>query len=232
MTRLRPAHERGHANHGWLDTYHTFSFAGYHDANHMGFRDLRVINEDRVSPGGGFGAHGHRDMEILTYVLEGALEHRDSLGSVSVLRPGNVQHISAGKGITHSEYNASRTEPVHFLQIWILPEQEGLVPGYEERTLPAEERQGKWQLIAARDGREGAVTVRQDVNLYTALLSPGVGLTYPMAPGRHAWVQLGRGLIRMNGYLLQPGDGAAISEEEMIHTSAEEPAEVLLFDLR
>jgi redox-sensitive bicupin YhaK (pirin superfamily) len=231
MIKLRLSHERGHANHGWLDTYHTFSFADYYDPAHVGFRSLRVINEDRVAPGAGFGTHPHRDMEILTYVLEGALEHRDSMGNGSVIRPGQVQRMSAGTGVTHSEYNASKTEPVHLLQIWVLPERKGIEPGYEEREFPAEERQGRWRLIAARDGREGAARWHQDADLYVTLLSPGERVTHRLRPGRHAWAQVARGAVTLNGQPLKAGDGAAISEEEAVEAQADEAAEVLLFDL-
>ncbi len=231
MITVRPSRERGHANHGWLDTYHTFSFAEYHDPRYTGFRSLRVINEDRVEPGAGFGTHSHRDMEILTYVLEGALEHRDSMGNSSVIRPGELQRMSAGTGVSHSEYNHSQVDPVHLLQIWILPEQKGLEPGYEQRSFPARERQGRLRLIAARDGRDGAVTIRQDVNLLAGLLESGQTITHRLKRGRHAWVQVARGVIRVNDILLKAGDGAAVSEEEQLGVGADEASELLLFDM-
>lgn len=231
MITLRPSHERGHANHGWLDTYHTFSFGEYYDPGHMGFRHLRVINEDRVQPGTGFGTHSHRDMEILTYVLEGELEHKDSMGNGSVIRPGELQRMSAGTGVTHSEHNHSKSEPVHLLQIWIVPERKGLKPGYEQRSFPIEEKRGQLRLIAARDGRGGAVTVHQDVDLFAALLDRGERVTHRLNPGRHAWVQVARGAVMLNGVSLKAGDGAAISEEEPLEVSASELSEILLFDL-
>ncbi len=231
MIKVRPGHERGHANHGWLDTYHTFSFAEYHDPRFMGFRHLRVINEDRVQPGAGFGTHSHRDMEILTCVLEGALEHSDSMGNSSVIRPGELQRMSAGTGVSHSEYNHSQVDPVHLLQIWILPARKGLTPGYEQRVFPGEERQGRLRLIAARDGRDGAVTIHQDVNLFAGILASGDTVIHRLTHGRHAWVQVARGAMRLNGLPLKAGDGAAVSEEETLSISAEQPSELLLFDL-
>jgi len=231
MIRLRPSHERGHANHGWLDSYHTFSFADYYDPNHTGFRHLRVINEDRVQPGGGFGAHSHRDMEILTYVLEGALEHRDSMGNGSVIRPGEVQRMSAGTGVSHSEYNHSKTEPVHLLQIWIVPEQRGLEPSYEQRSFRIDEKRGALCLIAARDGRDGAVTLHQDVDLFAALLARGERVEHRLKPARHAWVQVARGGVTLNDTVLQEGDGAAVSDEAGLGILANEASEILLFDL-
>jgi len=231
MISVRPGHERGHAHHGWLDTYHTFSFAEYHDPRYTGFRSLRVINEDRVEPGAGFGTHSHRDMEILTYVLEGSLAHKDSMGNGSVIRPGDVQRMTAGTGVSHSEYNQSQVDPVHLLQIWILPERKGLEPGYEQRSFPARERQGRLRLIAARDGRDGAVTIHQDVNLLAGLLESGQKITHRLRRGRHAWVQVARGVVWLNGILLKAGDGAAVSEEEELGVSADEPSELLLFDL-
>jgi redox-sensitive bicupin YhaK (pirin superfamily) len=231
MIALRPGRERGHANYGWLDTFHTFSFAQYHDPRHMGFRHLRVINEDRIQPGRGFDAHFHRDMEILTYVMQGALEHRDSLGNGSVIRAGEVQRMTAGTGITHSEYNPSKTEPVHLLQIWILPERRGLEPGYEQRAFPLEEKRGRLHLIASRGGREGAITIHQDVNLFAAALVPGEGVSHRLEPGRHAWVQVARGEVEVGGVLMRVGDGAAISEEDSLDIAARDASEVLLFDL-
>ncbi len=231
MITLRQAHERGHAQHGWLESYHTFSFADYYDPRHMGFRVLRVINEDRVQPGQGFGTHPHRDMEIISYVLEGALEHQDSLGTGSVITPGEVQRMSAGTGVTHSEFNPSGSELVHFLQIWILPERVGLPPSYEQRAFPAAEKQGKLRLVASRDGREGSVTIHQAVDLYTSVLAAGEAVTHRFTPSRHAWVQVARGAITLNDTALSAGDGAAVSEETRLTVTAKDQAEVLLFDL-
>src|SRR5215813_10907972 len=231
MITRRLAQDRGHAQHGWLDSYHTFSFADYYDPRHMGFRTLRVINEDRVQPGKGFGTHPHRDMEIISYVLEGALAHKDSLGTGSVIRPGEVQRMTAGTGVTHSEFNPSRTEPVHFLQIWLLPERAGLPPSYEQRAFPTEEKQGRLRLVASPDGREGSVTIHQAVDLYASLLAPGQAVTHRLTPGRHAWVQVARGTVRLNDTALSAGDGAAASEETLLTMTATDPAEVLLFDL-
>ena len=231
MLTIRKAEDRGHANHGWLNTYHTFSFANYYEPKHMGFRALRVINEDRVSPGNGFGTHGHRDMEIITYVLEGALEHKDSIGTGSVIQPGEVQRMSAGTGILHSEFNHSKTESVHFLQIWLLPEKEGLPPSYEQRNFAPAKTPGKLHLVAARDGRDAAVTVHQDVDLYAAVLEPGDRVSHSLQPQRHAWVQVARGAITLNGLSLDKGDGAAISEETDVVIEATTDAEILLFDL-
>jgi len=231
MITLRTAHERGHAQHGWLESYHTFSFADYYDPRHMGFRMLRVINEDRVQPGKGFGTHPHRDMEIISYVLEGALEHKDSLGTGSVIAPGEVQRMSAGTGVTHSEFNHSWSEPVHFLQIWILPERTGLPPSYEQRAFPAAEKQGKFRLAASRDGREGSVTIHQAVDLYVSMLAPSEAITHRLSPARYAWVQVARGAITLNDTALSAGDGAAVSEETLLTVTATDQAEVLLFDL-
>jgi redox-sensitive bicupin YhaK (pirin superfamily) len=231
MITVRPTSERGHVARGWLDSYFTFSFADYHDPRHMGFRSLRVINEDRVQPGTGFGMHPHRDMEILTYVLEGALEHRDSLGTGSVIRPGDVQRMSAGTGIVHSEANPSSSEPVHLLQIWILPERAGIAPGYEQRAFPEDERRGRLRLLASRDGREGSLTIHQDTELYATLLAAGESVTHHLRPDRHAWVQVARGAVTLNGKPLRAGDGAAVSDEEVVTLSASEGSEVLLFDL-
>ena len=231
MITRRPSQERGHAQHGWLDSYHTFSFADYHDPRHMGFRTLRVINEDRVQPGKGFGTHPHRDMEIISYVLEGALAHKDSLGTGSVIRPGEVQRMSAGTGVTHSEFNSSQTELVHFLQIWILPERTGLPPGYEQRAFPTAEKQGELRLVASRDGREGSVTIHQAVDLYASLLAPGEVVTHPLSRGHHAWVQVARGSIMLNDSPLSAGDGAAVSDETRLTVTATDQAEVLLLDL-
>lgn len=231
MLTIRKAEDRGHANHGWLNTYHTFSFANYYEPKHMGFRALRVINEDRVSPGNGFGTHGHKNMEIITYVLEGALEHKDSIGTGSVIQPGEVQRMSAGTGILHSEFNHSKSESVHFLQIWLLPEKEGLPPSYEQRNFSPAKTPGKLHLVAARDGRDAAVTVHQDVDLYAAVLEPGDRVSHSLQPQRHAWVQVARGAITVNGLSLDKGDGAAISEETDVVIEATTDAEILLFDL-
>lgn len=231
MIIRRPGHERGRTQLGWLDSAHTFSFDRYHDPRYMGFRQLRVINEDRVQPGAGFPTHGHRDMEILTYVLEGALEHRDSLENGSVIRPGEIQRMTAGTGIQHSEYNPSRTEPVHFLQIWILPEQRGLKPGYEQRAFEAEATSGQLALLAAKDGREGAIMIHQDVAVCAARFMPGAHLVHRLLPDRHAWVQVARGAVTLNGLPLQAGDGAAVSAEERLSIDSTEAAEILLFDL-
>lgn len=231
MITVRKAVARGHFDHGWLDTYHTFSFADYYDPAHMGFRALRVINEDRVQPGKGFGTHGHRDMEIITYVLGGALEHKDSLGTGSVIRPGEVQRMSAGTGVTHSEYNHSRSEIVHLLQIWLLPERQGLEPSYEQRAFPAAERQGTLRLVASPGGRDGSVTVHQDVRLYASLLSPTDQVTHRLQGGRHAWLQVARGRVTANGSELHTGDGAAVSDEAALDIGATAASEVLLFDL-
>ena len=231
MITVRPAAERGHFDHGWLDTYHTFSFASYHDPQHMGFRSLRVINDDRVKPAEGFGTHAHRDMEILTWVLEGALEHKDSMGNGSVIRPGDIQRMTAGTGVTHSEFNPSRAEPVHLLQIWLLPRQRGLAPGYEEKRFPEETRRGRLRLIAARDGRDGAVTIHQDADLWTALLEAGESVRHALAPGRHAWLHVARGRITANGITLAAGDGAAISDVPAVEVKSADRSEVLLFDL-
>ncbi len=231
MMKLRRAEDRGHAQHGWLDSRHTFSFADYYDPAQMGFRALRVINEDRVKPAAGFGTHPHRDMEILSYVLEGGLAHKDSLGTGSTILPGDVQRMSAGTGVTHSEYNASASEPVHFLQIWLLPERPGLTPGYEQKHFAAAERQGRLKLLASRTGSDGSLTLHQDVALYGGLLDKGQHAELALAQGRHAWVQVARGTVKVNGETLRPGDGAAISGEPRLVLEGEEPAEVLVFDL-
>jgi len=231
MITRRPSHERGHANHGWLDSYHTFSFADYYDPKHMGFRHLRVINEDRVQPKGGFGTHSHHDMEIITYVLEGSLEHRDSMGNQSIIVPGDVQRMSAGTGVTHSEYNPSHTEPVHLLQIWILPEKKGLPPSYQQWVFQPEEKRGALRLIGSRGGRDGSVTVHQDVDLFAALLESGELVWHTLPPGRHAWLQVVDGAVALNGTLLFAGDGAAVSDEDRLEITASKSSEVLLFDL-
>ena len=230
-TTIRHAKDRGHADHGWLDTFHTFSFADYRDPQHMGWGPLRVINEDRVAPATGFPTHAHRDMEIITYVLEGALEHRDSLGTGSVIRPGEVQRMTAGTGVRHSEYNASKTDPVHLLQIWIEPARTGLPPGYEQKTFPDAAKRGRLRLIASSDGRDGSVTINQDASLYATVLAPGQRVTHALAPGRLGWLQVARGTLTLNGQTLAQGDGAAIEGERTLEIQPVEPTEALLFDL-
>jgi len=231
MITVRPGNERGHANHGWLDTYHTFSFADYYDPRNMGFRALRVINEDWVKGGRGFGTHPHRDMEIITYVVEGKLEHKDTMGNGSAITPGEVQRMSAGTGVAHSEYNQSPSDPVHLLQIWILPERAGMQPGYEQKRFSDEEKRGTLRLIGASDARDGAVKIHQDVDLYASLLEPGEKVTHMLKPERHVWLQVVRGEVALNGTPLKQGDGAAVSEEEKLEIEGKENAEVLLFDL-
>jgi redox-sensitive bicupin YhaK (pirin superfamily) len=228
---IRRAGERGHADHGWLDTCHTFSFARYYDENHMGFRSLRVLNEDRVRPGQGFGTHPHQDMEIITYPLAGAIEHRDSMGNGSVIRPGDVQRMSAGTGVTHSEFNHSKDDPLHFLQIWIVPDEMGLEPSYEQKTFPRDTKRGRLLLVGSPDGREGSVTIHQDVLLYASLLDEGAELRHRIGEGRYAWVQLARGRISLNDQQLSQGDGAALSGESGLSIQGTQRAEVLLFDL-
>jgi quercetin 2,3-dioxygenase len=233
MIALRPAAERGHADHGWLNTYHTFSFADYYDARHMGFRALRVINEDWVQSGRGFGTHPHQDMEIITYVLEGALSHKDSMGNSSIIRPGEVQRMSAGTGVRHSEFNPSPVEPVHLLQIWILPNQLGLAPSYEQKTFPAEEKLGKLRLIASEDAREGSVRIHQDASVYATLLPRDSKVAHQLVPNRHAFVHVASGEVLLNGKPLRAGDGAAVTSEkiELIGATDDDASEVLLFDL-
>jgi redox-sensitive bicupin YhaK (pirin superfamily) len=231
MITVRPAFERGSTQLKWLQSAHSFSFNDYLDPQHMGFRQLRVINDDWIKPGAGFGTHSHRDMEIITYVLEGALEHRDSTGNGSVIRPGDVQRMSAGTGIRHSEYNHSHVDPVHLLQIWIMPERQGLESGYEQRSFMPEELRGRWRLIAAKDGRDGAVTVHQDVAVLVARLEPGERVSYRLQAGRHAWVQMAAGGVTLNGVALNAGDGAAVSEVATLDCIASGRSEVLLFDL-
>jgi redox-sensitive bicupin YhaK (pirin superfamily) len=231
MITIRKAEERGHFDLGWLDTYHTFSFDQYYDPAHMHFRSLRVINEDRVASGQGFPTHSHRDMEIITYILSGALEHRDSMGNGSVIRPGDVQRMTAGTGVSHSEFNPSQSEAVHLLQIWILSKADGLPPGYEEKAFAEEERRGRLRLIASDDGREGSVSINQDARVYATLLDAGQLVTHTLQPTRHAWLQLARGTVRLNGMELKQGDGAAVSKESELSISAHDRAELLLFDL-
>jgi quercetin 2,3-dioxygenase len=231
MTELRRAADRGHANHGWLDSWHSFSFADYHDPAHMGFGPLRVINEDRVQPGMGFGTHGHRDMEIISYVLEGALEHKDSMGNGSVIRPGNVQRMSAGTGVRHSEYNPSASAGVHFLQIWIEPAERGVAPGYEEKNFDAASKRGRLRLIASPDGREGSVTIHQDALVYAALLDGAETATQSLAPGRRLYVHVARGEVTANGQKLLAGDALKATGESAIRLEAGRNSEVIVFDL-
>ena len=231
MIKLRPATERGHADHGWLDTYHTFSFASYRDRDHMGFRALRVMNEDFVKPGQGFGTHPHSDMEIVTYVLEGALEHRDSMGNGEVLRPGEFQRMSAGTGITHSEFNPSSDEPVHLYQIWLFPERRGIEPSYEQKSFAANERHNRLRLVASRDAAEGSLLIHQDARIYLATLDAGQTLEHEIGPARHAWLQVLRGEVKADGLSMQAGDGAAISDESRLSITAATASEIMLFDL-
>jgi len=231
MIALRPAEERGAANFGWLDTRHSFSFADYYDPAHMGFRTLRVINDDRVAPAGGFDMHGHKDMEIVTYVLNGALEHKDSLGNGSVIRAGDVQRMSAGTGIRHSEYNSSASEPVHLLQIWIYPERKGLAPGYEQKTFPETEKHNRLRLVASRDGRDGSVTIHQDADVYASVLEAGARVTFAPAADRHVWIQVARGGLSVNGQALKEGDGLAVAGEPVLDIVSDAGGEFLLFDL-
>jgi redox-sensitive bicupin YhaK (pirin superfamily) len=231
MMTLRPAGERGHAQHGWLDSHHTFSFADYHDPRQMGFRSLRVINEDRVEPGRGFGTHPHSDMEIVSYVLEGALEHKDSLGTGSVIVPGDVQRMSAGTGVRHSEFNHSKSDPVHFLQIWILPAARGIQPSYEQKTFSRADKDGRLRLVGSPDGRDGSVTIHADARLYAGLFGAGQSAELPIAVGRHSWVQITRGAVKVNGRVLSEGDGAALSEEPTVRIEGVGGGEVLVFDL-
>jgi redox-sensitive bicupin YhaK (pirin superfamily) len=231
MIAVRKSQERGASNFGWLDSKHTFSFGHYYDPKNMGFGALRVINEDVVAGGAGFGTHPHDNMEIISYVLDGALAHKDSLGTGSVIRPGDVQRMSAGTGIAHSEFNASPSDPVHFLQIWVLPEERGLKPSYEQKSFPAEERQGRLRLVGARDGRDGALTVHQDLDLYVASLAKGDAVSHALRPRRKAWVQVTRGAVTVNGATVGQGDGAALTDESEVRIAANDNAEVLVFDL-
>jgi quercetin 2,3-dioxygenase len=231
MIKLRRSSDRGHTKLDWLDSRHTFSFGDYYDPQHMGFSDLRVINEDRVVPAAGFPTHSHRDMEIITYVLEGALAHRDSTGTSSMIRVGDVQRMSAGTGISHSEYNASQTEPVHFLQIWIIPDKAGLPPGYEQRAFPVNEHQDRWILVASKGGRDRSVNVHQDADVWAARFSPGGQASISLKPSRNIWTQVIRGAVTLNGTSLAAGDGAAIREEQVLQVRAVEAAELLMFDL-
>ena len=232
MITVRSGRDRGAANFGWLDSRHTFSFGNYYDPHHMGFGALRVINEDKVTPGRGFGVHGHRDMEIISYVLDGALAHQDNIGNGSTIRPGDVQRMSAGSGILHSEFNASKTDPVHFLQIWVLPEQKRLEPSYEQTYVAPEEKHGQLRLIGSRNGRDGSVTIHQDLDLYATHLSPRDAVTHSLSPERIAWVHVARGAVALNGHNLTAGDGAAIEEETTLtFTGISDDTEILLFDM-
>jgi hypothetical protein len=231
MIRVRQAAERGHFDHGWLDTYHTFSFGDYYDPAYMGFRALRVINDDRVQPGQGFGMHGHRDMEIVTYVLEGALQHKDSLGNGSIIRAGQLQRMTAGTGVRHSEFNPSDKEWAHLYQIWLLPQRQGLAPSYEQRDLGKDEPQGRFRLAASPDGAEGSLTIHQDARLYLASLLPGQAVAHHIERGRAAWLQVLRGSVNISGNDLSAGAGAAATDENAVVVQAAAPSEVLLFDL-
>jgi redox-sensitive bicupin YhaK (pirin superfamily) len=231
MLAIRKAHDRGRVDHGWLNSYHTFSFASYRDPQHLGFRSLRVMNEDRVAPGQGFGTHAHRDMEIVSYVLQGALEHKDSMGNGEVLQPGEFQRISAGTGITHSEFNPSDSAPTHFYQIWLLPEREGIAPGYEQKSFNAAGRRNQLQLVAARDAAAGSLLIHQDARIWLADIESGNQVDYEIAKGRHAWLQVLRGAVSVAGQSLQAGDGAAVSNEPAVQIAAASPAEIMLFDL-
>ena len=230
MITIRKSEDRGHFDHGWLDTYHTFSFDQYYDPAHMHFRSLRVINEDRVAAGKGFPMHSHSDMEIITYILEGALEHRDSMGNGSVIRPGDVQRMTAGTGVSHSEFNPSESEPVHLLQIWILPNARQLTPGYEEKNFPETERAGKLRLIASNDASDGSVNIHQDARVYASILEAGQSVEHALADNRYAWLQIARGTVKLNELEMKQGDGAAISRETL-NIVAHDRAELLLFDL-
>jgi redox-sensitive bicupin YhaK (pirin superfamily) len=229
--RVRRAHERGHAKYDWLDTWHTFSFNTYYDPAQMGFRSLRVINEDWVQPGKGFGMHGHRDMEIVTYVLEGAVEHRDSMGTGSVLRAGEFQHMTAGSGIRHSEFNPSSTDPLHLYQIWLLPGKEGLTPSYDQKTFPETEKQGRLRLVASPDAQDGSLLIHQEARVYLSSLATGQEVKHELRAGRHAWLQVVRGAVDLNGQTLAVSDGAAVSNETELAIRASEPSELMLFDL-
>ncbi|HEY7424910.1 MAG TPA: pirin family protein [Gemmataceae bacterium] len=231
MIRVRKAAERGHFDHGWLDTYHTFSFGDYYDPDHMGFRSLRVINDDRVQPGQGFGMHGHRDMEIVTYVLDGALEHKDSMGNGSIIQAGELQRMTAGTGVRHSEFNPSDKEWVHLYQIWLLPQRKGLKPSYEQLAVSEEQKRGRFRLVASPDGADGSLTIHQDARLYLASLLPGEGISHEIERGRAAWLQILRGKVDFLGSEIAAGDGVAVTDEKTVAIQAAVPTEVLLFDL-
>lgn len=231
MIQVRRAKDRGHANHGWLDTHHTFSFADYYDTAHMGFRALRVINDDRVTGGMGFGTHGHRDMEIISYVLEGALAHKDSMGTADTIRPGDVQRMSAGTGVMHSEFNASKTEPVHFLQIWLLPDKKGIKPSYEQKRFSDEDKTGKLLLVASPDAADGSLKIHSDARVFAGLFTAGQSAAVTLATGRHAWVHVARGEVKVNGELVKDGDGVALSSESDVRVEGISNGEVIVFDL-
>jgi redox-sensitive bicupin YhaK (pirin superfamily) len=231
MITVRKAQERGHAQHGWLDSFHTFSFADYYDPEHMGFRALRVINEDRVAGGQGFGKHSHRDMEILSYVLEGGLEHKDSMGTGEVIRPGDLQRMTAGTGVTHSEFNASQREPVHFLQIWLMPDRRGITPSYEQKAFPRQDKTGRLRLVASPEGADSSVTIHADARVFAGLFDAGQTAEHPLAAGRHAWVHVVRGTARVNGTELGAGDAVALSNERLVRIEGVDASELLVFDL-
>jgi redox-sensitive bicupin YhaK (pirin superfamily) len=231
MLSIRKADNRGHANHGWLDSRHSFSFGSYYDPRHMGVSNLRVINDDIVAPGGGFATHGHSDMEIISYVLEGALEHKDSMGNGSVIRPGDVQRMSAGTGVTHSEYNHSKSEPVHFLQIWLQPNARGVEPSYDQRHFPVEDRRGRWELLVSPDGQYGSIATHQDARMFGTLLTPGEVLEYRFDADRQGYLHLARGQLRVGNVTLNQGDGLTIQKQELLELEGIEDAEILLFDL-
>jgi quercetin 2,3-dioxygenase len=231
MMTIRKANERGHARHGWLDSHHTFSFADYYDPNHMGFRALRVINDDRVEGGRGFGAHPHRDMEIISYVLDGALSHKDSTGTGAVIRPGDVQRMSAGTGVVHSEVNASKTDEVHFLQIWLVPDKQGIQPGYEQKAFADTDKRGAFKLVASPDGRDGSITIHSDAKVYASVVGAGESAELALPTDRYAWVHVARGTARINGTQVAAGDGVAVSNEPMLKLEGVDDAEVLTFDL-
>jgi quercetin 2,3-dioxygenase len=232
MIEIRRSSERGHADHGWLNTYHTFSFDTYYDPKHVHFRHLRVINEDRVAPGQGFPTHPHRDMEIITYVLEGAIEHKDSMGTGSVIRPGEIQHMSAGTGVTHSEFNPSQTELLHLLQIWILPETKGIHPSYDQKATELAKHPGELRLIASQTGAGGSVKINQDTNLYASILKSGQTVRHGLPANRSAWLQVARGKVQLNGVDLEAGDGAAVTAETNLEIQSQADSEILLFDLK
>ncbi len=231
MITIRHADERGQADHGWLNTNFTFSFAHYHDPDHMGFRSLRVLNDDVIGPAGGFPTHGHDNMEIVTYVIEGALEHRDSMGTGSVLRPGDVQRMSAGTGITHSEFNHSKSESLRLIQVWLLPEERGITPEYEEKSFSDDAKRNQLCLMVSADGRNGSMRIHQDASIYSSIIEEGAEIIHSITPGRHVWIQIVRGAIDMNGTLLSEGDGASLSEETVITITGRQETEFLLFDL-
>ena len=231
MIQVRKAQDRGHANHGWLDTFHTFSFSTYQNRDHMKFRSLRVMNEDTVAPGQGFGTHPHNDMEIVTYVLEGALEHKDSMGNGEVLRPGEFQRMSAGTGITHSEFNPSQNEPVHLYQIWLFPERKGIEPSYEQKWFPEEDRHNQMRLVASRDAEDGSLLIHTDARIYLSQISAAEEIGHQLPEGRYGWLQVLRGSVSVNGVELATSDGAAISEETSLKIRANTDAEIMLFDL-